>query len=131
MYKRGFTGARNSGDRYQQTKRNVDVELVQVVRFRAPQHQLFASGCAPPRRHRNRDLTGEIFARQRIRVCLDLCQFAFGQQLAAELACARSKIEQMIGRTQHIGIVLHHNDGVAQVTQFLQDMDQSRRVARM
>ena len=102
-----------------------------LLASRAAQHQLLAARRAPPRRHRNRNLPGEIAPGQRVGIGLNLRQNSLGQQLAAKLARARPQIEQMIGRAQHIRIVLHHQDRVAQVAQLFQNVNQPRRVARV
>ena len=52
-------------------------------------------------------------------------------QLAAILARAGTKIEQMIGGAQHVGVVLDDKDGVAQVAQLFENVNQPRRVARV
>ena len=58
-----------------------------------------------------------------MRIGFDLRQHAFRQQLAAELARARPQIEQMIGRAQNIGVVLHHQNRVSQIAQLSQEYE--------
>ena len=103
---------------------------MQVVGPRALQHQLLASRRAPPpRRHGNRQLPAQISPGQRGRIGFNLCQHAFRKQFSAELARTRSQIEQMIGRAQNIGVVLHNQNRVPQVAQLFKNMNQPRRVA--
>ncbi len=65
-------------------------------------------------------------ARCRIRL-FDLRQHSFRQQLPAEFARTRPQVEQMICRAQNIGVVLHHQDRIAQVAQLFENMNQPRR----
>ena len=105
---------------------------MQVVGRGSAQHQavLSARGTwrAPPRRNGDGKLPGEIAAGERIGIGLDLRQHALGQQLAAKLARSWTQVEQVVGRAQHIGVVLDDEDGVAQVAQLLKNMNQPRRV---
>ena len=41
------------------------------------------------------------------------------------------QIDDVIGRAHHVGIVLHHQDGVAQVAQLFENADQPGRIAAM
>ena len=50
--------------------------------------------------------------------------------LAAVLARARPQIHDVVGRAHHVRIVLHHQDGVAQLAQLVEDADQPRRCPR-
>ena len=131
MHQRRFSRAGNAGDGHQHPQRNLDIKAVQVVGLRTAQHQLLAARLAPPRGHGNRNLPGEIAPGQRIGIGFNLGEYALGQQLAAELTRAGTQVEQMIGGAQNIGIVLDHQDGVAQVAQFFEDADQPRGVARV
>ena len=60
-----------------------------------------------------------------------LAERAFEDDAPAVFARARTQIDNVIGGAHHVGIVLHHHDGVAQVAQFLEDADQPAGVAAM
>ena len=45
------------------------------------------------------------------------------------LARARAQVDDVVGGAHHVGIVLHHHDGVAQFAQFFEDADQAAGVA--
>ena len=104
---------------------------MQVVGRGAAQHQRLLAGRTAARGHGNGDLAGEIAAGERVGIGLDLGQNALGQQLAAKLARAGAEIEQMIGGAQNVRIVLDDENGVAQVAQLFQDVNQPGRVARV
>ncbi len=63
-----------------------------------------------------------------MRIGFNLRQYTCRQQLAAKLPRTRPQIEQIVGGAQHVGIVLHHHDGVAQVAQLFQNVDQPCRI---
>src|ERR1019366_7843157 len=56
-------------------------------------------------------------------------QRAFKNDVPTVLARAGTQVHDVVGGAHHIGIVLHHHDGVAQLAQFLQDADEAPRVA--
>ena len=87
------------------------------------------AGRAAARGDGNGNLAGEIAAGERVGIGLDLGEHALGEQLAAELAGAGAEIEQMIGGAQNVGVVLDDQDGVAQVAQLFEDVNQARGVA--
>ena len=92
----------------------------------------FAPRRTPPRRHRNRDLPAtDTSPVSDAGIRLNLRQHALGQHLAAKLARARTQVQQVIRRAQHVRIVLHHHNRVPQVAQVLQDPNQPVRVPRM
>ena len=123
----------NAGDADQQPERNLDVETAQVVGARAaqPDPVFRRARFAPPRRDRNRELTGEIFPGDRVGIPLHLGHGARGQHASAKLARAGAEIEQIIRRANHIGIVLDDEDCIAQIAQVLEDPDELGGVARM
>ncbi len=45
------------------------------------------------------------------------------------LAGAGAQIDDVVGGAHHVGIVLHHHDGVAEVAQFFEDADEAAGVA--
>ena len=53
------------------------------------------------------------------------------KQFAAKLASARAKIDDAVGGLNRIGIVLHDENGVAEIAQGFEDVDQALSVARM
>ena len=121
----------NAGDGHQHSQRNFNVQSVQIVGMGSAQHQPLAPRHAPSRGHGNRNLPRKIAPCQGVGAGLNLREHVLGQQFAAKFARAWSQVQQIIGSAQHIGVVFHHDNGVAQVAQFLQNVDQPRRVACM
>ena len=54
---------------------------------------------------------------------------AFENDVAAVFAGAGAEIDDVIGGAHHVGIVLDHDDGVAEVAQFFEDADEAAGVA--
>src|SRR5580693_357011 len=54
---------------------------------------------------------------------------SFEDDASAVLTRPRSHIDNVVGRTHHVGIVFHNQNRVAQITQFFQDTDQTAGVA--
>ncbi len=71
----------------------------------------------------------QILARERYRIGRYLLRGAGGHQSAALGARAWSQIDEIVGRAHRLFIVLDHNDGVAQVSQLLQRVEQAAIVA--
>jgi hypothetical protein len=61
----------------------------------------------------------------------DLFICAFGDQLSAVFACSGTQIENAVRRTHNVGIVLDDEDGVPEVAQIVQNLDQAVGVAGM
>ncbi len=51
--------------------------------------------------------------------------------MPAVLACAGPQVEDVVRRSHHFRIVLHHQDRVAQIAQLVQDANQPCRVPRV
>ncbi len=65
------------------------------------------------------------------RIALQLLVGAFGDQLAAVLAGARTEVENAVASAHDIRIVLDDQDGVAEVAQILEYLDEAVCVAGM
>ena len=100
--------------------------------MRAPRRTIFSRPrLAASRGYRDRERTREIAAGERVRIALHLLHGACGQQLTAVFAGARAEIHQIVGRPQHVGIMLNHQDRVAEIAQVLENADQLRGIACM
>ena len=66
---------------------------------------------------------------ERLRHRADLVEAAAGDHASAVLSRAGAKVENLIGRPHHLGVVLHHQDRVSQVAQLVQNVDEPRGVA--
>ena len=54
---------------------------------------------------------------------------ALEDDLAAVFAGAGAEIDDVVGRAHHVGIVLHHHDGIAEFAQLLEDADEASGIA--
>ena len=62
---------------------------------------------------------------------LDLLGCALGDYLTAVLARAGAKIDYPVSAADGFVIMLYHQDGIAQVAQALQRVEQAARIARV
>src|SRR5205085_3510364 len=67
----------------------------------------------------------EVLARERIRVADHLARRTLRDDFAAMDAGARAHVHDVVGRADHVFVVLHHQHAVAQVAQVLQRADQA------
>ena len=58
-----------------------------------------------------------------------LCRSALEDHLASFATSLRTDIYNIVGSQHHVAVVLYHNDGIAQVTQFFQTVDESFVIA--
>ena len=87
---------------------------------------------APPgRRHRNRLLAAEILPCQRSFRTQHLLRRSLCCDFAALIAGAGAEVQQVVGRTDHIAVVFHQDQRVAQVTQVMQGFEEPEIVAWM
>ena len=66
---------------------------------------------------------------QRRRDSLDFLECPGRDDVSAVLSGARSKIQNVVGRSHDVGIVLDHQNRVSQIAQVVQDLDQAVGVA--
>ena len=122
---RRFPGARDTGDGDEQTQRNVDIDVLQVV-FRCfvdmkhPTIRLFAC-----RRNRNELLPGQVLTSQRVRILHQLFRFPGCRDESTVIAGTRSDIDQVVGCHHRVFIVFDDDQRVAEITHRLQRIDQT------
>jgi hypothetical protein len=102
---------------------------VEVVGGGSAQDQALAAGRAAARGDGNGELAGEIAAGERIGVGFNFGENALGKKLAAQFAGAGAEVEEMIGGAENVGVVLDDDDGVAQIAQLFQDVNEAGSVA--
>src|SRR5439155_21983883 len=90
-----------------------------------------AAALAPSRRHRDRQRAREVAPGQRVAVRHDLVGGADGDEMAAELASARSQVDNIIRRADRLLVVLHDEHRVTEITKALQGLEQSSIVPLM
>ena len=129
MHQRGLAGAGDAGDRNQHSERNFQVDALQVVGAGAGDANLLRAGLAALRRNLNVQFVGEIASGERVRELLDFFVGSRADDFAAAFAGARAEIENVVGGAHDVGIVLDDENGVSQVAQAVQDLDQPVGVA--
>ena len=79
---------------------------------------------------RRLQIAAQITRRERIvAVRHQLRERTFEDDASAVFAGARPQVDDVIGGAHHVGIVLHHHDGVAEIAQLFQNADQAAGVA--
>ena len=84
-----------------------------------------------PRLQRVLHRVQEVAASLRIVAVGDVGQLALGHQMAAALAGAGADVDDVVGVADGVFVVLHHDQGIALVTQVLQGVEQDLIVARV
>lgn len=82
-------------------------------------------------RERNGRPTGQVVPGDRSRLLRDLGRRTGGDHLPAMLAGAWAEVDQVVGGGDHLQVVLDDEDGVAQIAQAAQNLDQAVGVARV
>ena len=147
---RRLAGATDPSHRQQRAERQVDIDVAEVVlprpedadrqpQRRTPRHFVevqrragnFGVPAAAHGRHRDGDAAGQVLAGERVLGRLDLRRRAVSSHLAALVARAGAEVEQVVGRGDHLAVVLDEQERVAEVAEALQRPEQSGVVARV
>src|SRR5258707_1535504 len=131
MNQRGLPRAADAGHHRQHSERNHQVHALQIVQRSAEQAQEFAVRLVAIVRNRNAQLSAEISPGERFLLAEHGLVRAREEQLAAELAGAMAEIDHMIRRQNRVRIMLDDQNGVAEIAQRFQDINQPLRIARM
>ena len=121
---RAFAAAGHAGNAGQRAQRHGHVDVFQVIFFRAPHRQPFAVAGAAVGGHLNTLLAAEILARQAVGVGHHLLRRSGGHHLSAQRACAGADIDEPVGGTHGVLVMLHHDEGVAQIPEPPQGIQQ-------
>ena len=132
VHQRGLAGAGHAGHGHQHAERDVYADVVQVVLARADDLQLPLLIDVPPvLRHLDHLAASQVVARDRVFGLEDALRLALVDHFPAVLAGARADVDEPVRLPDGVLVVLHHDQGVAQVAQFLQSGDQALVVALM
>ncbi len=107
-------------------------DVLQIVAARADHFQpAIMDGFAAGGGNGNILHASQIFAGEALLVGHDLGRRAFGDDMAAMHARARTHVDHMIGGADGVLVMLHHDHGVAHVAQALERFQQLAIVALM
>ena len=126
---RGLARARDAGHGREGAERDLDRHALEVVLARVVDGDVLAVGRAALLRDGDLLDAGEEPARERGGVRGDLLRRADGDQVAAELPRPRPQVDDEVGRADRLLVVLHHEDGVAEVPQPLERVEEPAVVA--
>src|SRR4051812_49310176 len=126
----GLATPRDSGDRDEKAERNLDVEISQVVLASAfDADHTIGVHAATDLGNRDLDLPTQVAAGDGLGIGTYFVDGAFGDDESAVLPRARAQIDQVIGCLHRLLVVLDDDDGVAEVAELSQGVEQTRVVA--
>ena len=128
VHERRLAGARDARHADELADGELDVDVLEVV-LRGAAHREHAAIVVAPLGNRDLARAREELARDRLLVALDLRGRPFGDDLAAVEAGARPHVDEPVGAPHHLLVVLDDDDGVADVAQPLERLDEARVVA--
>src|SRR2546430_1149426 len=129
--KRGCAGAADAGDHGERVQRNHEVDILEVVHRGAKDAEKFSAGLMADVRNGNAQFAAEVFSGERLLIVEHVSVSSGEEELAAEFACARAKIDDVAGGSDSVRVVFDDENGVAKVAQGFEDVDQALRVARV
>ena len=116
----GFAAAGHAGDAGKGAQRNGHIDVFQVILPGAADGQPFAAALTAAGRYFDLLFAAEILARQRIGMGHDLLGRTGRHHMTAVTAGARPDVNQVIGGAHGVLVMLHHDQGIAQIAQAAQ-----------
>ena len=129
MQQRGFARSGHARDGDQHSQGHGEVDIFEIVRPRAGDLDLPRARLASRRGKLDAEFAGEVASGQGTGRLQYFVVASDRDHLAAALSRAGAEIENAIRGAHDIGIVLDHQDGVSQVAQVVQNLDQAMSVA--
>ena len=127
---RRLAGAGDAGDAGEQAERNLGGDVLEVVAGGADDlERLALLRRAAGGRHRDEAGAGEELAGERVRVGHDLVRRALGDDVAAVDAGGGADVDDVIGLADGVLVVLDDDDGVADVAEVPERVEQALVVA--
>ena len=114
---RGLAAAGDAGDAGEGPQRHGDVDVFQVILPCAPHRQKFPVAGTAGGRHLDALFPTEILARQAIGIGHDLLRRASGHHLSAVGSGTGVDVDEIVSGPHGVLVVLHHNEGIAQIPQ--------------
>ena len=128
---RGFAAARNARHAGHRSKRDVDINMLEIVLACAANLQEMPVAFSAFGRHGDRAFAGKILARNGFLTGADILITAGANDLTAVYAGARADVDDMIRRAHRILVVLDNDQGVPKVAQMIQRLQQLLVVSLM
>ena len=133
---RGLAGTGHAGDHGQAVGGNGHVDMLEVVLFRAPHHQIaFAFAGQGPGAvfpgHPGGQHLGQHFSGEGVLVFRQLLRGSLGHQPAAVFSAPRPQVDHPVGHLDHVQVVLDHQHGVALLHQGAQAIEQGADVVEV
>src|SRR5207237_10662135 len=119
------------GDTGHQSKGYFDIDVLQVVLCRIPQFESLRRRRSPLFRNRNFQFAYEVFSGQRSSAVLQAFERSLINKMAAVLTGAGTEVQKMICCAHHFGIVLNDEYCVSNVTQALENLDETAAIPRV
>ncbi len=127
----GFSGAAYAGYDGQHAERDHQIHILQIVEGRAGNTEKFPDGLVPGAGNGDAHFAAEVAASDGFRVAQHFGVGARKEQPAAEFAGTGAEIEDVVGGGDGVRVVLDDEDGVAEIAQGFQDVDEALGVSRM
>ena len=119
-----LTRAADTCDENKFTQRELHIDILQVITTTTAEPQTLAVALAPGCWNLDIPVTTQILCRNG--VCLHhLIDGALEHHLTAFASSFRTDIHDIVGIEHHVTVVLHSDDGITEVTQFLEGADES------
>ena len=126
-----FAAAADAGDHGHDAERDADGDILQVVLAGSGNGEPLAGEGARASALQHGGRTGEIAPGERLGAGHDFSRGALSNDLATQAACAGAEIENVVGVPDGLFVVLDDKNGVAQVAQFFESLDEAVIVALM
>ena len=133
LHQGGFAGTAHSGDTNEPPQGNPYINVVQIVLLRPANHQGGASGNDPPTMpvDAGTQPPAQIAPRNRCVARLQPRQRPLVDNVPSPLSRSGTEIDDMVGRPNHLGIMLDQKQRIARVPQSMQDPDEPADIPRM
>ena len=118
-------------DADEETEGQGHVDVLQVVLARPEDAKPVAARLAAVRGHFDPKPVAEVSAGQRGLEFLECGGRAFAHDAPSERAGPRAEIHQVVGMLQRVAVVFDHDQGIAEIAQVLQGLDQPEIVPRV
>src|SRR6266851_1937325 len=125
----GLAGTRNACDDGEQSKRQRNVHILQIIRARAKNLDGFAVGAAALFGDGDFCRAAQVLTGEGGSGGFDLRRFALGDEVAAGVAGAGAKVDDEISAADGVFVVFDDEDGVAEIAKMFEGAEQARIVA--